>query len=183
MTQENEVLNVSENLTEGIVEAKPVKQVDQNDVVLSATEVFTGGATDVFSSDKKGGLLAGAQNLQILSSSDSTSLSDKVNMKIGIVKFVAGQVEIKDMNTKQLTKMLRVVIVTEDGEKLSTVSKSAITTLGQYNQFYESYGLHVSAETPLPMVVKQVKTNNGFTATVLELDNDIFSAMAKKLEK
>lgn len=179
MTQENEVLKVNGNEVEGIVETNK----SQHDVVLSATEVFTGGATDVFSSDKTGGILAGAENLRILSSSDSESLSDRVNTKISIVKFVAGQVEIKDMNTDELTKMLRVVIVTDDGETLSTVSKSAITSLGQYNQFYEKYGMHVSKETPLPMVVKQVKTKNGFTATVLELDNDIFSAMAKKLGK
>lgn len=171
-----------------IVEAKQEQAPVAQDVVLSATEVFTGGGMDVFSSvpapvDKLEALTVGAENLQILNSSDSIRLSDKVNTKINIVMFVAGKVEIKDMNTEQVRTMLRVVMKTDDGALLSTVSPSAVQSLGQYSQFYNGNGLNVSEETPLPLIVKSVKTNGGFTATVLDLDSEEFGKMIKKLAK
>lgn len=156
-----------------------VESETNNGEVLDAQDVFEKGTTALVSSDKSNDFISKAENVNIFGE-QADGLKDATNLDLEIVKYVAGNVELVDNETGEVRPALRVVLLTKDGKRYSTESKSAIRQLGQMVQLMKQGGLHMSKETPMPVKVIMNKTRNGYQSLGFKLNTAKLKSYLKK---
>lgn len=153
--------------------------VPANDI-LDANDVLQGsGSAQIFSlNGDPDNALDQLEAIEIFGG-EAKALKEAVNKSLKVVNAAFGEVEVNDSATKQIRKSLRMVILTDKGEKFSTESKSATLKFGQYHKIFKDSGLVESVDTPLPIEIQLLKSRGGNDVLDLKIDRKIFESYLK----
>ena len=93
-------------------------------------------------------------------------LSEHVNEVLEIVDVIAHEIDLPDMNTGEVVKVVRTVLVDVNGVGYQAVSQGVISSL---SKIFQIVGLPSWIDEPVKMKPKKVKTANKFEVLTIEL--------------
>lgn len=91
-------------------------------------------------------------------------IADVINQKIDVVDVVLAQVNLENEKTGSLDSAVRTILIDKDGKTYDATSSGVYNSVLTINAVFGT--LHYSADEPLSVVVKQIKTKRGSTLTL-----------------
>lgn len=169
-----------------VVNGEDMDQVVMNGELVNsepkAADIFSVQRQSIITSEATPTLFSEMDDADLLGAG-GTTLGESDNVKIDIVKLVAGDVTITDSETGEVQDRVRAVMRGADGNIYSTVSKSAVLKLSQFLNIFQRYEIAMSKEFPLPIIVKMQKTNTaGHKVTTISVDQEKFAKIAAKAQ-
>lgn len=93
-------------------------------------------------------------------------LLDHVNEVLEIVDVIAHEIALPDMNTGEVVKVVRTVLIDKNGKGYQAVSQGVLSSL---SRIFQIVGMPSWIDEPVKMKPKQVSTTKGFKVLTIEL--------------
>ena len=94
-------------------------------------------------------------------------IADIINQPIDVVDVVLAQVNLVDDKTGEVDSAVRTILIDKEGKTYDATSSGIYNSILTINAVFGS--LHYTADEPLTVVVKQIKTKRGSTLTLAVL--------------
>ena len=91
-------------------------------------------------------------------------IADIINQPIDVVDVVLAQVNLMDDKTGEVDSAVRTILIDKTGKTYDATSSGIYNSILTINAVFGS--LHYTADEPLTVVVKQIKTKRGSTLTL-----------------